>query len=132
MLLCLSSNYLLSDDSDERNDIVSDHSSIEIPASSENGQHGDNLQLQSENEEIHSNESPAVGEEHQNSVRDINIYGETNNIIQYCKEQDLNNPVEILKYLQEHLLWGRSLEIADALQCRDRETNFIIVEDQIC
>ena len=132
MLLCLSSNYLLSDDSDERNDIVSDHSSIEIPASSENGQHGDNLQLQSENEEIHSNESPAVGEEHQNSVRDINIYGETNNIIQYCKEQDLNNPVEILKYLQEHLLWGRPLEIADALQCRDRETNFIIVEDQIC
>ena len=132
MLLCLSSNYLLSDDSEERNDIVSDHSSIEIPASSENGQHGDNLQLQSENEEIHSNESPAVGEEHQNSVRDINIYGETNNIIQYCKEQDLNNPVEILKYLQEHLLWGRPLEIADALQCRDRETNFIIVEDQIC
>ena len=132
MLLCLSSNYLLSDDSDERNDIVSDHSSIKIPASSENGQHGDNLQLQSENEEIHSNESPAVGEEHQNSVRDINIYGETNNIIQYCKEQDLNNPVEILKYLQEHLLWGRPLEIADALQCRDRETNFIIVEDQIC
>ena len=132
MLLCLSSNYLLSDDSDERNDIVSDHSSIEIPASSENGQHGDNLQLQSENEEIHSNDSPAVGEEHQNSVRDINIYGETNNIIQYCKEQDLNNPVEILKYLQEHLLWGRPLEIADALQCRDRETNFIIVEDQIC
>ena len=132
MLLCLSSNYLLSDDSDERNDIVSDHSSIEIPASSENGQHGDNLQLQSENEEIHSNESPAVGEEHQNSVRDINIYGETNNIIQYCKEQDLNNPVEILEYLQEHLLWGRPLEIADALQCRDRETNFIIVEDQIC
>ena len=132
MLLCLSSNYLLSDDSDERNDIVIDHSSIEIPASSENGQHGDNLQLQSENEEIHSNDSPAVGEEHQNSVRDINIYGETNNIIQYCKEQDLNNPVEILKYLQEHLLWGRPLEIADALQCRDRETNFIIVEDQIC
>ena len=132
MLLCLSSNYLLSDDSDERNDIVSDHSSIKIPASSENGQHGDNLQLQSENEEIHSNESPAVGEEHQNSVRDINIYGETNNIIQYCKEQDLNNPVEILKYLQDHLLWGRPLEIADALQCRDRETNFIIVEDQIC
>ena len=132
MLLCLSSNYLLSDDSDERNDIVSDHSSIEIPASSENGQHGDNLQLQSENEEIHSNDSTAVGEEHQNSVRDINIYGETNNIIQYCKEQDLNNPVEILKYLQEHLLWGRPLEIADALQCRDRETNFIIVEDQIC
>ena len=72
VLPCLSSNYLLSDDSDEGSDIVNDHSSIEIPTSSENGQHGDNLQLQSENEEIHSNESPAVREEH---------------IIQYCKNK---------------------------------------------
>ena len=62
VLSCLSSNYLLSDDSDEGSDIVNDHSSIEIPTNSENGQHGDNLQPQSENEEIHSNESPSVGE----------------------------------------------------------------------
>ena len=85
-------------------DIVNDHSSIEIPTSSENGQHGDNLQLKSENEEIHSNESPPIGEEQQNSVREINIYDEINNIIQYCKEQDFNNPDEILKYLQENLV----------------------------
>ena len=51
---------LLSDDSDESSDIVKDHSSIEILTSLENGQVGDNLQLQSENEEIHSNESPAA------------------------------------------------------------------------
>ena len=96
VLSCLSSNYLPSDDSDGGSDIVNDHNSIEIPTSSENGQHGDNLQPQSENVEIHSNESPAVGEEQQNSVRHINIYDEINNIIQYCKEQDFNNPVEIL------------------------------------
>ena len=60
VLSCLSSNYLLSDDSDESSDIVKDHSSIEILTSLENGQVGDNLQLQSENEEIHSNESPAA------------------------------------------------------------------------
>ena len=59
----LSSNYLLSDDSDEGSDIINDHSSIEIVSSSENGQHGDNLPLQSENDETNSNESPAVGEE---------------------------------------------------------------------
>ena len=128
MLSCLSSNYLLSDDSDEGSDIVNDHSSIEIPTSSENGQHGDNLQLQSENEEIHSNESPPVREDQQNSVREINIYDEINNIIQYCKEQDFNNPVEILKYLQEKLVQGRPLQIADASQCVDGETNFIIVD----
>ena len=128
MLLILSSNYLLSDESDEGSDIVNDHSSIEIRTSSENGEHGDNLQLQSENEEIHSNESPPVREEQQNSVREINIYDEINNIIQYCKEQDFNNPVEILKYLQENLVQGRPLEIADASQCIDGETNFIMVD----
>ena len=128
VLSCLSSNYLLLDDSDKGSDIVNDHSSIEIPTSSENGQHGDNLQLQSENEKIHSNESPPVGEEQQNSVREINIYDEINNIIQYCKEQDFNNPVEILKYLQENLVQGRPLEIADASQCIDGETNFIMVD----
>ena len=128
MLSYLFFNYLLSDDSDEGSDIVNDHSSIEIPTSSENGQHGDNLQLQSENEEIHSNESPPVREDQQNSVREINIYDEINNIIQYCKEQDFNNPVEILKYLQENLVQGRPLEIADASQCIDGETNFIMVD----
>ena len=76
--------------------------------------HGDNLQLQSKNEEIHFNESPAVREEQQNSVRDINIYGEINNIIQYCNEQNFINPVEVLKYLQENLVQGRPLQIADA------------------
>ena len=96
---------------------VNDHSSIEIPTSSENGQHGDNLQLQSENEEIHSNESLPVGEKQQNSVIKTNIYDEINNIIQYHKEQDFNNPVEILKYLQENLV-----------QCLGGETNFIMVK----
>ena len=45
VLSCLFSNYLLKDDSDEGSDIVNDYSSIEIPTSSENGQHGDNIQL---------------------------------------------------------------------------------------
>ena len=49
-------------------------------------------------------------------------------IIQYCKEQDFNNPIEILKYLQESLVQGRPLEIADPSQCIDRETNFIMVD----
>ena len=60
VLSCLSPNYLLSDDSDESSDIVKVHSSIEILISLENGQVGDNLQLQSENEEIHFNESAAA------------------------------------------------------------------------
>ena len=81
----LSPNYLLLDDSDEGSDTVNDYSSIEIPTSSENRQHDDNLQLQSENKK---KSSLVVREEQQNSVRDINIYNEIDNIIQYCKEQD--------------------------------------------
>ena len=60
VLSCSSSNYLLLDDSDGGSEIVNYHSSIEIPTSSENGQHGDNLQPQSEIEEIDSNESAPV------------------------------------------------------------------------
>ena len=85
-----------------------------------NGQYGDKLQLQNENEEIHFNESPAVGEEQQNYVRD--------NFIKYCKEQVFNSLVEILKYLQKSLVQGRPFEIADALQCTDGETNLIMVD----
>ena len=48
--------------------------------------------------------------------------------IQYCKEQDFNNPVEILKDLQEKLVQCRPLEIADASQYVDGETNFIMVD----
>ena len=65
VLSCVSSNFLLLDDSREGSDIANYHNSIEISTCSENGQHGDNLQLQSENEEIHSNNSPAVGGEQQ-------------------------------------------------------------------
>ena len=76
VLSCLTSNYLVLDDSDEGSDFVNGHSSIDIATSSENGQHGDNLQLESKNDETHPNESPAVGKEQQNSVRHINIYDE--------------------------------------------------------
>ena len=92
----LSPNYLLLDYNDEGSDTVNDYSNIDIPTSSENRQHDDNLQLQSENKK---KSSLVVREEQQNSVRDINIYNEIDNIIQYCKEQHFKNLVAILKYL---------------------------------
>ena len=48
--------------------------------------------------------------------------------MQYYKEQDFNNPVEIFKYPQEKLVLNRPLEIANASQCIDGETNFIMVD----
>ena len=38
-------------------------------------------------------------------------------------EQDLNNPVEILKYIQEKLVQGEPLKRVDASQCVDVEAN---------
>ena len=70
---------------------------ITILSGSENGLHGGSLQQNNKIEEVRSNGRPAaVREEQQN----ISIYDEINNVIQYSKEQDFNNSVEILKYLQ--------------------------------
>ena len=80
----------------------------------ENGLHGGSLQQHNKIEEVRSYGRPtAVREEQQNSIRDISIYDEINNVIQYSKEQDFNNSVEIHKYLEWNLVQGRSLEIAD-------------------
>ena len=54
-----------------------------------------------------------------NSVRDINMMKS----ILLNIEQDLNNPVEILKYIQEKLVQGEPLERVDASQCVDVEAN---------
>ena len=40
----------------------------------------------------------------------------------------MNNPVEILKYMQKRLLQGRPLEIEDVTQCISGATNFIMVD----
>ena len=49
-------------------------------------------------------------------------------MIQYCKEQNFGNAVEILKYLEENLAQCRPFEIADASQCVDGQTNCIMVD----
>ena len=74
---------------------------ITILSCSENGLHGGSLQQHNKIEEVRSNGRPtAVREERQNSIRDISIYDEINNVIQFSKEKDFNNSVEILKCLQ--------------------------------
>ena len=40
----------------------------------------------------------------------------------------MNNPVQILKYMQKRLLQGRPLEIEDVTQCISGATNFIMVD----
>lgn len=47
--------------------------------------------------------------------------------ITYCLSQDIQNPVEMLRYLQSVVVTGRKLEIEDTTQCVEGETNFILV-----
>ena len=40
----------------------------------------------------------------------------------------MNNPVEILKYMQTKLVEGRPLEVEDVTECISGATNFVIVD----
>ncbi|KAH3793472.1 hypothetical protein DPMN_146983 [Dreissena polymorpha] len=47
-----------------------------------------------------------------------------NNIIQYCKERDISNTVEILKKCQQEIVLGRSLDIEGPDTRIDGQTTF--------
>ena len=64
----------------------------------------------------------------ENKIKDITIDKEIVDIIEHCKTKDLNNPVEILKYMQTRLVQGKPLEIEDVTQCISGATNFIMVD----
>ena len=64
----------------------------------------------------------------ENKIKDIIIDEEIVDIVEHCKSKDLNNPVEILKYMQTRLVQGRPLEIEDVTQCISRATNFIMID----
>nr|XP_034330272.1 uncharacterized protein LOC117690353 [Crassostrea gigas] len=48
--------------------------------------------------------------------------------IDYCISESIQDPVEILRYLQSVIVCGRQLEITDTTQCDEGDTNFIIVD----
>lgn len=48
--------------------------------------------------------------------------------IDYCISESIQDPVEILRYLQYVIVCGRQLEITDKTQCDEGDTNFIIVD----
>ena len=50
------------------------------------------------------------------------------NIIHYCMEHQVNDPVEILRYYQKEMVIGRSLEVSDVSCFDDGQTNFLMVD----
>ena len=64
----------------------------------------------------------------ENKIKDIIIDKEIVDITEHCKTKDLNNPVEILTYMQTRLIQGRHLEIEDFAKCISGAANFIMVD----
>ena len=47
--------------------------------------------------------------------------------ITYCQQQEVTNPVEILRSLQTNMVYGRALDVQDPSTIETGETNFILV-----
>ena len=136
MLTCLSSSYLSDDDTgDVReedsapydvetcNDIISEtNRSLEV---SNNISDSKAIDI---TDTLETNMSTDTILNSENKIKDIIIDKEIVDITEHCKTKDLNNPVEILKYMQTRLIQGRHLEIEDVAQCISGATNFIVVD----
>ena len=48
--------------------------------------------------------------------------------VAYCKAESITNHVEILRYLQSVIVYGRPLEIQNIVELVEGETNYILVD----
>ena len=136
VLTCLSSSYLSDDDTGDVREEDSAPSDVE---SSNDNISESNRSLEVSNnisdseviditDTLETNMSTDITLNSENKIKDIIIDKEIVDIIEHCKTKDLNNPVEILKYIQTRLAQGRPLEIEDVRQCISGATNFIMVD----
>ena len=49
-------------------------------------------------------------------------------IVAYCKEHNVEDPVDILRYFQKIMVEGRALRIQDSGRIEEGDTNFILVD----
>ena len=49
-------------------------------------------------------------------------------VINYCLDKHLSQPIKIMKNLQSHLVQGRTLDVSDVSNVDDSLTNFIMVD----
>ena len=136
MLTCLSSSYLSDDDTGDVREEDSAPFNVE-PSNDNISESNRNLEVSnniSDSEVIYitgtlaTNISTDTILNSENKIKYIIIDKEIVDIIEHCKTKNLNNLVEILKYMQTRLVQGRSLEIEDVTQCISGATNFIMVD----
>ena len=129
VLTCLSSSYLSDDDTGDVREEDSAPSDVES--------NNDNISESNRSLEVSNNISDSEVIDitdtletniSTDTIEDIIIDKEIVDITEHCKTKDLNNPVEILKYMQTRLVQERPLEIEDVTQCISGATNFIMVD----
>lgn len=50
--------------------------------------------------------------------------------IDYCQKRNIEDPVEILRHIQQSIVTGRQLEIENANECLEGDTNYILINRQ--
>ena len=136
VLTCLSSSYLSDDDTGDVSEEDSAPSDVEsnndnISESNRSLEVSNNIsdsEVIDITDTLETNMSTDITLNSEKKIKDIIIGKEIVDIIEHCKTKDLNNPVEILKYIQTRLAQGRPLEIEDVRQCISGATNFIMVD----
>ncbi|XP_028401220.1 uncharacterized protein LOC114533980 [Dendronephthya gigantea] len=88
--------------------------------SSSSGNPGTSLATDSEHSEIQNSDVQDVAEE---SVESL-----ISEIVEYCKSQEVVDPVEILRYYQRKFVLGRELEIANPDEICEGATSYILVD----
>ena len=107
MLTCLSPSYLSDDDTGDVREEDSAPSDVE-PSNDNISESNRNLEVSNNisdsevidvTDTLETNMSTETILNSENKIKDINTDNEIVDIIEHCKTKDLNNPVEILKYM---------------------------------
>lgn len=61
------------------------------------------------------------------SMQDL-IIKAVNNTVSHCKQHNIENPCEVLRYAQKEIVYGRPLEVTNPDECLEGDTNFILVD----
>lgn len=108
------------EDEDERESITDEDRAPESPT---NGSANPPVTV-----DLTSDELSAVSGQNTDSVPEISLEEAIKTTIDHCKENNIENPVEVLKYMQKMVVTGRPLEIENPDEALEGETNFILVD----
>lgn len=66
--------------------------------------------------------------EHEENNGTLSIDDIVAKVVDICKTQSINNPVEVLRCLQQRVVTGQALEVENVNECSEGKTNFILID----